>query len=147
MIATSNGPIMRERTLCERLMAAGTALPVRSGKIDRVAVGDSILRNLQGVLNSHAGCCETRPDYGMPDFNDLASHFPDSITTIARAIKLQIENFEPRLSGVSVRHVPDPTHPLSLSFNIGVTLTLDDGSERLSFQTDLSDDGKLRMRS
>jgi type VI secretion system protein len=138
---------MRERTLCERLMATGPALPARGGKIDRVELSDSILRNLQDVLNSHAGCCETRPDYGMPDFNDLASSFPDAIPSIARSIRAQIENFEPRLSGVSVRHIPDPTHPLSLSFQIGVTLVLEDGSERMSFETELGDDGKLRVRS
>jgi type VI secretion system protein len=136
---------MRERTLCERLIDAGGTSPNSSGKVDRSALSQSILRNLQDVLNSHAGCCETRRDYGMPDFNDLAGQFPDAIPTISRAIKAQIENFEPRLSGVSVRHIPDPKNPLGLTFVIAVTLTLDDGTERLSFQTDLSDDGKLRV--
>ncbi|MHB8885005.1 MAG: type VI secretion system baseplate subunit TssE [Methylovirgula sp.] len=137
---------MRERTLCERLMAGGGALPAGSGKVDRGAISDSIMRNLQDVLNSRAGCCETRRDYGMPDFNDLAGGFPDALPTIARSIRTQIENFEPRLSGATVRHVPDPTNPLSLSFQISVTLTLEDGAERMSFQTDLGDDGKLRVR-
>lgn len=137
---------MRERTLCERLMSAGEVLPPTTGKTDRGALCDSILRNLQDILNSHAGCCEIRRDYGMPDFNDLAGHFPDAISIITRAIKAQIENFEPRLSNINVRHIPDPDNPLGFSFSIAVTLTLDDGTERLNFQTDLSDDGKLRVR-
>jgi type VI secretion system protein len=137
---------MREQTLCERLMAAGTVRSVATGKVDRAATALSVLRNLQDVLNSRAGCCETRRDFGMPDFNDVATSFPDAIPTITRAIRAQIENFEPRLSGVNVRHVPDGTNPLSLSFQISVTLTWEDGTERLSFRTDLGDDGKLRVR-
>src|SRR5271168_4091771 len=101
---------MRERTLCERLMVAGAVQPVSSGKIDRTAVAESVLRNLQDVLNSRAGCCETRRDYGMPDFSDVATSFPEAVPTITRAIRAQIENFEPRLSGVNVRHVPDKTN-------------------------------------
>jgi type VI secretion system protein len=147
MRACRNGLTMRERTLSERLMMAGTTPPVASGRLDRATLGDSILRNLQELLNSRAGCCEIREDYGMPDFDDIASRFPDAVPAVARAIKMQIENFEPRLSGVNVRHLPDPSNPLSLSFLIGVTLSLDDGAERLSFQTGLGDDGKLRVRS
>jgi type VI secretion system protein len=127
-------------------MTAGSAQPATSGKLDRAAVADSILRNLQLVLNSRAGCCETRRDYGMPDFNDVAARFSDVIPVITRAIKTQIENFEPRLSGVGVRHVPEGSNPLSLSFQIAVTLTFEDGTERLSFQTDL-DDGQFRVRN
>ncbi len=136
---------MRERTLCERLMASEEGSIPHSGKLDRGALFDSILRNLREILNSHSGCCEIRRDYGMPDFNDLAGQFPDAIQIITRSIKMQIENFEPRLSNVAVRHIPDPENPLGFSFSIGVTLDLDDGAERLNFQTDLSDDGKLRV--
>ena len=137
---------MRERTLCERLMSAGRDQPT-SGKIDRGTVTDSIMRNLRVLFNSRAGCCETRPDFGMPDFNDVATRFPEAIPAIARAIRAQIENFEPRLSAVNVRHVPDKGNPLALSFDIAVTLTLEDGSERMSFQTDVLDDGKCRVRN
>jgi len=137
---------MRERTLCERLMSTGRDLLVASGRVDRAAVTESIMRNLRVLLNSRAGCCETRRDYGMPDFNDVATRFPDAIPAISRAIRAQIENFEPRLTNVSVRHVADQSNPLALAFDIAVTLTLEDGSERMSFQTDVLDDGKYRVR-
>ncbi len=141
---------MAQRTLVERLIAADSdrpSAPVRlQGEFaDKSELLDSILTNMRTVLNSRAGCCQTRPDYGMPDFNGLVGRFPDAIGIIANAVRGQIEAFEPRLSGITVRHVPDRSNPLRLAFRIHAALVVGDQVERLSFDTVLNNDGFVRV--
>jgi type VI secretion system protein len=138
---------MTDRTLTERLAAARDRQTPRAASADRAAAVASVLANLGDVLNSRAGCAETRPDLGVPDFNDLVGQFPDAIHIIARAVKAQIERFEPRLNAVSVRHVEDPDNPLNLVFEIHAALRLGEESSRLTFETVLGDDGFLKVRS
>lgn len=127
--------------------AGGTAAPLRLGGefASSSELLDSVLVNMRAVLNSRAGCCQVRPDYGMPDFNGLVGRFPDAIAIIANAVRGQIEAFEPRLSSVSVRHVPDRSNPLRLAFRIHAALVVGDEVERLSFDTVLNNDGFVRV--
>jgi type VI secretion system protein len=136
---------MFERRLLERLEAPDSS--DRRLKVDPSALSESVLAHLKLIFNTRQGSCETRPDLGMPDFNDLATRFPDAIPIIGRAIKYQLDNFEPRLKNVSVKHVPDPTNPLSLYFQISAQLALPDEDVRLNFDTVLGDDGYFRMRN
>lgn len=137
---------MFDRTLFERLEEA-TDTPVVStdrGSIARCLV--SVLENLRSILNARQGCSETRPDFGMPDLNDVIGQGADSVLLVARAVKQQIEMFEPRLENVTVRYQPDPDNPLQLAFHIGALLRYGDESERISFDTILSDDKRVRIR-
>lgn len=141
---------MANRTLMERLTeperpAAALADPDLVRKADAVDIMNSVLRNLRHVLNSRAACCQSRPDFGMPDFNDLAGRFPDALAIIASAVREQIEKFEPRLSQVTVRHVPDRSNPLRLAFRIHATLNLEEGGQRLAFDTVLNNNGFVNV--
>ncbi|WP_341988637.1 type VI secretion system baseplate subunit TssE [Azorhizobium sp. AG788] len=140
---------MAQRTLVERLLAADVDRPNApriSGEFaDTSELLDSVLTNMRSVLNSRAGCCQIRPDYGMPDFNGLVGRFPDAIGIIANAVRAQVEEFEPRLSGITVRHVPDRSNPLRLAFRIHAALVVGDQVERLSFDTVLNNDGFVRV--
>ncbi len=138
---------MRERSLMERLHAATDPPSPAGGRFDASALAESILANLSRVLNERQGCCETRIDYGMPDFADLVGQFPDAIPTVVRAVRQQIVNFEPRLSGPVVRHVPNSSNPLSLNFQITATASADGTATRVAFETVLGDDGYMRMRA
>jgi len=138
---------MFDRTLLERLEAAtGDAMPVREhGSISLYQ--DGVLQNIRRVLNARQGCCEIRPDYGMPDLNDMIGRGADSIVGIARSVQEQIEMFEPRLTNISVRYVPDPDNPLQFSFQISAMLYFGDEKERISFDTILSADKHVQVRS
>ncbi|MDQ0505591.1 type VI secretion system baseplate subunit TssE [Xanthobacter agilis] len=139
---------MTHRTLLERLRAPDTA---PRGETASDATGDlsglvdSIMGNLRSVLNARANCCLSRPDFGMPDFNDLVGRFPDALGIIAAAVRGQIEMFEPRLSEVSVSHVPDRSNPLHLAFRIHATLVLENGPKRLAFDTVLNNNGYVNV--
>lgn len=129
-------------TLFERLEDGRSTPPVRT---DPVQLSASILANLSTVFNARQGSCMTRPDYGLPDFNDALIKGPESMPVIARAIKAQIDRFEPRLTQVLVRPDHDPNNPLILRFQISARLRGLDG-ERIGFETTLSDDGFVRVK-
>jgi type VI secretion system protein len=137
---------MFDRTLIERLEEATEgASPVQErGSIDRFQA--SVLDNLRRILNARQGCCETRTDYGMPDLNDAIGHGADAVLAVARTVKQQIEMFEPRLENVSVRFVADPDNPLQLDFQVSAVLRYDGKTERVSFDTILSDDKHFKVR-
>jgi len=135
---------MFEQTLFQRLLDPRP--PRATTAFDTTRQMGSVLAHLREIFNVRAGAVPTRPDYGLPDFNDLVIQFPAAVPAISRAIKQQIEMFEPRLRRVSVRHVPDPDRPLSLFFNISAEMVMPDGQERVAFETVLGADGSVSVR-
>ncbi len=138
---------MTSRSLFERLEAATDAPAVASGEVDRWAVADSVLANVRRILNARQGCCETRPDFGMPDLNDISREASETIPAIARAVKLQLETFEPRLSQVVVRPLPDVDRPGDFAFAVSAVVRVGDGGEAMKFDTVLGSDRQMRLRS
>lgn len=135
---------MFEKTLFQRLL---DPQPNRStASFDPAKQMDSVLAHLKEIFNVRSGAVPTRPDYGLTDFNDLMIQFPSAVPAISRSIKQQIEMFEPRLSKVTVRHVPDPDRPLSLFFSIAAEMLRPDGQERVAFETVLGADGSVSVR-
>ncbi|MDF1791805.1 MAG: type VI secretion system baseplate subunit TssE [Thalassobaculaceae bacterium] len=135
---------MFEQTLFQRLLDPQPARSTTS--FDSARQMDSVLLHLREIFNVRSGAVPTRPDYGLPDFNDLVIQFPSAVPAISRSIKQQIEMFEPRLRRVTVRHVPDPDRPLSLFFNIAAEMVMPDGQERVAFETVLGADGSVSVR-
>lgn len=137
---------MFDRGLLERLQEAteGVAPAPEPGSIGRLQI--SVLDNVRSILNARQGCCETRPDFGMADLNDAIGQGADAVLSVARLVKLQIEMFEPRLENVSVRYVADPDNPLQLAFHISALLRYGEQTERMSFDTILSDDKSVKVR-
>tara|TARA_R110002020_G_scaffold56074_16_gene155314 strand:- start:130 stop:549 length:420 start_codon:yes stop_codon:yes gene_type:complete len=135
-----------ELTLLERLDAAQAGRTVARGTPDASAVAESVMANLLRVLNAREGCCEIRPDYGVPDFNSFLGQYPDSLPAIARTVREQIEMFEPRLADVDVNFVPNPDQPLALNFHIEAQLVVDGSRRKVSFETVFTDDGHVVVR-
>ncbi|MCK8784360.1 type VI secretion system baseplate subunit TssE [Roseomonas sp. NAR14] len=132
---------MFERRLMERI-AAGHARP-ETRSPDPSAVLADVLAHLHSLLNARQGSVPTRPDYGMPDINDLLHQFPNSVGVLRRAIIQQIDRFEPRLRRVQARHLPDERNPLRLVFAISAELVLDERAEAVSFTTAVADSGAV----
>lgn len=135
---------MRGFTLLERLEDPARAR--LGGEPDPSDVLASVLANLSHILNTRAGSVMTRPDYGMPDFNDMVSNFPDALAMIAKAIRYQINEFEPRLRHPLVRHVPDPTSPLLIRYTVTAELVVGSRSESVSLETTLDDAGHVAVK-
>jgi type VI secretion system protein len=134
-----------ERSLLERIDEAGQSLG-RSLHIDPEKAAESVLQHLRKMLNVHQGNVPTLPTYGMPDFNDLTVQFPEAIVEIQRALKSSIEQYEPRLKRVRIRHVPDEENPLTLRFEIIAQLAVGEGAAALRFETLLDPSGMVSIR-
>jgi type VI secretion system protein len=136
---------MFDRSLSERLELSTADRPFRASPFDRSALLESVLENVRRIFNERRGSCETRLDYGMPDLNDTLGQggTPASLALLVQQIMM---SFEPRLSDPVVRFTPDPDNLLSINFRVSAVLRYGDDSERVSFDTVLSDDKRVRVR-
>jgi type VI secretion system protein len=134
-----------ERSLLERIDDAGQERQ-RTLRVDPERLAESVLQHLRKMLNVHQGNVPTLPSYGMPDFNDLSVQFPQAIAEIQRSLKTSIENYEPRLKGVRIRHVPDEENPLTLRFEITAQLVTGGGVAAMRFETFLDPSGMVSVR-
>ena len=74
-----------------------------SGSTDEV---ESIVAHVRVLLNTRAGDAVCAPTLGVPNFADIVHTFPGARRQLASAIRDTILEHEPRLSAVTVRHVP-----------------------------------------
>jgi type VI secretion system protein len=84
----------------------GRGLLDRLGKpAKRSTVLESIVAHLRVLLNSRTGTSLTAPDYGVIDFNDIVHNLPDGVRYIQASLRETIQNHEPRLTNVNIRHL------------------------------------------
>ena len=134
-----------ERSLLERLDRAGEEVR-RTLHVNLEHEVGSILAHLQRMLNVRQGTAPALPLYGMPDFNDLAVRFPAAVVELQRAIKLLIEQYEPRLRKVRIQHLPDDDDPLKVRFEITAQLVTGEADPAIRFETSLGTSGKISIR-
>ena len=134
-----------ERSLLDRL---DHAVPPSSytTRFDWNAMQDSVIGNVQNMLNVRLGSVKALEDYGMPDFNDVVNQFPDAISRIRHAIRDFLEAYEPRLTQVYVSYLPDPEQPLLMKFAVEATLRHRDQSSKVTFDTVLTGNGQATVR-
>ncbi len=135
---------MREERLLERIQTWEKE-PLRRGGEDPRRITDSVLNHLQRILNTRQGNVPIADDYGIPDFLDFLSSYPDSIREIERAIRSAIQKFEPRLRAVRVNFLPQEEDALSLRFQIVAKLSTDPKNGVL-FETIIDSDGKVDLK-
>jgi type VI secretion system protein len=136
---------MREQRLLERIGARQQAPEKRSREDPRRAI-DSVLIHLQRILNTRQGSVPIGHDYGVPDFTDLATAYPDGVRDFEKSIRKTIQKYEPRLKAVQVRFVPAEDDLLALRFQITGKLATEDYKEPVVFQSVVGSDGKITLR-
>ena len=134
-----------ERTLVERLINP-EARAGRSARDRREQLAESVVAHLTRLLNSRQGCCNTLPDYGMPDFNENLGSKNEMQAAFESAIRSTIQNYEPRLRRVVVRLEEEEGPRLNPRFNITAELaTTDDSRRQVSFSTVMDANGKISI--
>lgn len=134
-----------QRSLLERLRHPDPP-GRRRLRVPAAEVQQSILENLQRVLNTCQGNCLTDPGYGLPHLTAVRNLIPASLSGLEAAIRATIERNEPRLRNIRVRHNPTDDHGFELRFEIyGV---IDDEQERIPvrFETYADEDGRVIVR-
>ncbi|MCA9577111.1 MAG: type VI secretion system baseplate subunit TssE [Myxococcales bacterium] len=120
------------------------------GFIDRIGTGlrevdvvRSVVEHLAILLNTRAGEAVTVPDFGLQDLTDLVHELPEGIHTIQQGMRNVILKYEPRLSNVSVRHLPDDSS-LVLRFEV-VARVKDSKRSLIRLHTAMKSDGRFAL--
>lgn len=134
-----------QRSLLERIRNPAPA-GERHLYVSSTDVYNSILTNLQNLLNTVQGNCLTDPRYGLPHLSEIRSTMPHSVARYEAAIRYTIERHEPRLTAVRVRHSPDDRGGVMLRFEISGLIQDEDGRHSVRFETYADDNGRLSVR-
>jgi len=106
-------------SLFDRLILADEDMDFMPQKGDHIeAVVRSIKRNLDRVLNMHAGGAPASPNLGIEDMNHSTVSSKEVSEHIVSSIRDCITSAEPRINHVDVRYVNDADTPLTLQFSI-----------------------------
>lgn len=134
-----------QRTLLERLRDPGPT-GERKLRVSTQDVLDSVLSNLQKLLNTCHGNCLTDENYGLPHMTTVQSTMPKSVKGFEAAIRSTIERNEPRLRSVRVRHSPGDGSGMQVRFEISGLIMDEDERTAVRFETYADDSGRLVVR-
>jgi type VI secretion system protein len=137
--------MMGENRLTERIRRWNVSPYNREGP-DPKRMTDSVVAHLERILNTRQGNAQIADDYGIPDFTDFKSAYPDAHRDLERAIRQTIQKYEPRLTSVRVKFIPRDDELLTVSFQIIARLVLEGRKDAVVFESILDSDGKVRIR-
>lgn len=107
----------------------------------------AVIMHLSRMLNTRQGSSLTCPDYGLIEVSEMLHDFPDAIGIVQRAIKNSIQQYEPRLKNVQVRHIKNEAMgTMFLEFEITGQLHYPDGRRSgLRFSTSVDQSGNVKI--
>ena len=104
---------------------------------------ESIVGHLQALLNSRKGQSPVCPDYGVIDMVDLVHAFPRALSDLQKSIRDTIQEYEPRLKNVRVRHITDEHDVLTMHFEVTGQLSRPGSRSMLRFRTQVNSSGNF----
>ncbi len=137
---------MREHRLLDRIRVVNQN-PNRRVTEDSKQMIRSIQDHLQRILNTRQGSSPIAEDFGVPDFTNFTSAFPDSQRGMERSLRQTIQKYEPRLKGVRVGFIPNDDNPMSVTFQITARLVLEGHRDPVSFESMVDSGGHIRVKS
>jgi type VI secretion system protein len=137
---------MNERRLLERISSLDP--DDDAGRTTRVeTLVSSILGHLQRILNTRQGSVPVDPDFGVPDFTNLAGSFSTGTTDqIIQDMGRMIQRYEPRLRRPNVAFAATQEEVLSLAFSISGTVNVDDREIPVRLASHVASNGKVSLR-
>ncbi len=136
---------MQSLTLLERLTELENLSQKKGGedftkKSPLQKLEASVIRHLNAILNTRKGSVPIAPDFGIADITDLGRSFTDeSLEDFKSELERVILLYEPRLSGISIKHSPKANSPLFVVFLIEATISATiegrEGQHLLQFET------------
>ncbi|MBN6065346.1 type VI secretion system baseplate subunit TssE [Aggregatibacter actinomycetemcomitans] len=124
-------------SLFERIQNEDISLSARYHLRDLVL---SIRHNLQNILNTHPGACQSASALGIVDLNDATIGTMDMVGKIQSVIEDCILDFEPRIISVDVQPLVNEDNPLLLHFRIDAILSVEDVNSPVVFSLHLDND-------
>ncbi len=137
---------MNERRLLERLTTLGTERDLGQTTRAEILIA-SILGHLQRILNTRQGSVPIDPEFGVPDFTNLAGTFSTGTTEeIVQDMSRMIQRYEPRLRQPQISFASTQDEVLSLAFSISGTVSVDDREIPIRLTSHVSSNGKISLR-
>lgn len=136
---------MQEERLLERIARWG------SGDGDRETASgdlllDSVVRHLQRILNTRQGSVPIDPEFGVPDFTNLAGSYDTAFGgQIEQDIRRLIERYEPRLRSPQLRMREERLDALSLSFELTGSVVMGERVVPVRLATSVGSQGRIRI--
>jgi len=122
--------------------------PQQRGSWDTAKIQESVLNQLNRILNSKQKTALAAPDFGMPDFTNMPGSFSlETYSDFESTIKGVIEKYEPRLKNVNVSHAKDENSFLSLKFKVEGRIILEYSSIEISLETVIDPEGKININA
>ncbi len=112
-----------------------------TGDTDEV---QSIVANLQVLLNTRLGDALTAPGFGVIDLVDVLHNFPFAAQIMQRSIRATIVEYEPRLDNVHVRLV-ESDDPMLLTFEISARLASDNRRGPIRLRGEMTPHGRVSL--
>lgn len=138
---------MRELRLLERIAALETGQIQTQATRAQVLVV-SIREHLQRILNTRRGSVPLDPEFGVPDFTNLAGSFSSGSTReIIDSITRMIERYEPRLKAPKVQVSEQGSEVLSLSFSLEGLVQVDEHELPIRLATSISSSGRVSLQA
>mgnify|MGYP001306812183 CR=1 FL=1 len=138
---------MREQRLLERIasLEQSSTSPSLQRSPEQIVM-DSIRSHLQRLLNTRQGSVPIDPDFGVPDFTNLAGSFSvGSMPEIVHALTRMIERYEPRLIEPKITVAESDNEVLSLSFQLEAYIKLRGQHINIRLATQVSASGKVSL--
>jgi type VI secretion system protein len=137
---------MREERLLERIARWGSG--DEEGR--EVASGDllleSVVRHLQRILNTRQGSVPIDPEFGVPDFTNLAGSYNAAFGgQIEQDIRKLIERYEPRLKSPRLKLREERADALSLSFELTGSVVMGGREVPVRLATNVGSQGRIRV--
>lgn len=108
---------------------------------------NSILEHLRRILNTRQGSVPVDPEFGVPDFTNLAGSFSTGTTDqIVQDMSRMIQRYEPRLRQPQVTFAANHDEVLTLAFSIAGTVNVDDHEIPVRLTTQVAANGRVSLR-
>jgi type VI secretion system protein len=125
---------MRGHSLLYRIRHPELAAARRVVSDDEVRA--AVMEHLRAMFLTRAGSAVGAPDYGIVSVTDIVHLCPDAIEDVLKSIRHTIRTYEPRLSNVTVKHVPTPMGAdATIRFEIAGDIQNDGRRSTVKFQT------------
>lgn len=136
---------MRERRLLERIASWGAG-EARTNETQVDVLVDSVMSHLSRLLNTRQGSVQIDPQFGVPDFTNLAGTTAmGSTREIEEEIRRMVLRYEPRIKSPRVTLNREETDVLAIRFALEGSLEVDDREIPLRISTTVGANGRVSV--
>jgi len=112
-------------------------------------LASAVVAHIKQMLVTRHGSSITCPDYGVPDVTHLMHDIIEAVATVQRGVKASMQQYEPRLKNVQIRHVRNTNAEglPAMVFEISGHILLADGKRQaLRIGTTLDERGNVELQ-